>query len=61
MLVFIDWDERYYDRGLNFRAVLLLESFKEVASDPTYVPSEFARTQLIAAADQLIAQLGDSP
>ena len=61
LLVFLDWGERYYDRGLNFRAVLFLENFKEVASDPTYVPSEFARKQLIAAADQLIAQLGDTP
>ena len=61
LLVFLDWGERYQARGLNFRAVLFLENFKEVASDPTYVPSESAREQLIAAADRLIAQLGGTP
>jgi hypothetical protein len=61
MLVFVDWAEFYHDRGYDSRAVLLLEHFKEVASDPTYVPSESAREQLTAAADQLIVQLGGAP
>ncbi|MGH8776048.1 MAG: FIMAH domain-containing protein [Jiangellaceae bacterium] len=38
-------------------AVRDLETFKQQASNPRYVPSESARDQLTAAADQLIAQL----
>jgi hypothetical protein len=60
MLVFVDWSELYHDRGYDSRAVLFLQNFKQVASDPTYVPAESARTQLIGAADQLIAQLSDA-
>ncbi|MGH7129736.1 MAG: FIMAH domain-containing protein [Planctomycetaceae bacterium] len=49
--------EFYIDLGVPSRGVHSMELFKEQASDPHYVPSESARDQLIAAADQLIAQM----
>jgi hypothetical protein len=49
--------EHSIDRGTPALAIQNLEVFKQVASDPRYVPSASARDQLIAAADQLIAQL----
>ena len=45
------------ERGTPEGAIDPLEEFKRQASNPRYVPSESARDQLIAAADQLIAQL----
>lgn len=54
LLVFV---ERNIDRGTPSLAVRDLEEFKRQASNPSYVPSESARDELIAAADQLIAQL----
>jgi hypothetical protein len=56
LLVFV---EHHIDRGTPAGAIATLEEFKEIASDPRYVPSEPARVQLIAAADQLIAHLSD--
>jgi hypothetical protein len=49
--------EQSINRGTPALAIQNLEVFKQVASDPRYVPSAAARDQLIAAADQLIAQL----
>jgi hypothetical protein len=49
--------EQSINRGTPTLAIQNLEVFKQVASDPRYVPSASARDQLIAAADQLIAQL----
>ena len=49
--------ERNVERGTPEGAIDNLEVFKRQASNPRYVPSESARDQLIAAADQLIAQL----
>jgi hypothetical protein len=49
--------EHSINRGTPALAIQNLEVFKQVASDPRYVPSAAARDQLIAAADQLIAQL----
>jgi hypothetical protein len=53
-LVFV---EHGLNRGTPAVAILHLERFKEVALDPRYVPSESAREQLIAAADELLALL----
>ena len=49
--------EQSINRGTPALAIQNLEVFKQVASDPRYVPSAAARDELIAAADQLIAQL----
>jgi hypothetical protein len=49
--------EQAINRGTPTLAIQNLEVFKQVASDPRYVPSAAAKDQLIAAADQLIAQL----
>lgn len=50
--------EYHIDRGTPEGAINNLEGwFKRVASDPQYVPSESAREQLIAAADELIAEI----
>jgi hypothetical protein len=49
--------EHSINRGTPALAIQNLEVFKQVAADPRYVPSASARDQLIAAADQLIAQL----
>jgi hypothetical protein len=49
--------EHSIDRGTPASAIDNLELFKQVASDPRYVPSAAARDELIAAADRLIAQL----
>ena len=54
----LDLAENSINRGTPDSAIYSLELFKQVASDPRYVPSTTARDQLIAAADQLIAQLG---
>jgi hypothetical protein len=48
------------DRGTPASAIYNLELFKQVASDPRYVPSAVARDELIAVADRLIAQLSAS-
>lgn len=55
--ILLDFAEHSVNRGTPGSAVPLLEEFKVQASAPRYVPSESARDQLIAAADQLIAQL----
>jgi len=55
----LDLAENSINRGTPASAIYSLELFKQVASDPRYVPSATARDQLIAAADQLIAQLGE--
>ena len=55
----LDLAENSINRGTPDSAIYSLELFKQVASDPRYVPSATARDQLIAAADQLIAQLGE--
>jgi hypothetical protein len=49
--------EQSINRGTPALAIQNLEVFKQVASDPRYVPSAAARDELIAAADRLIAQL----
>lgn len=49
--------ENSINRGTPALAIQSLEVFKQVASDPRYVPSAAARDQLIAAADQLIGTL----
>lgn len=49
------------DRRTPTLAIHSLELFKDVASTPRYVPSTAARDELIAAADQLIAQLSVTP
>ncbi|MGH8825428.1 MAG: FIMAH domain-containing protein [Jiangellaceae bacterium] len=49
--------ENHIERGTPSGAIRDLEIFKEQASNPRYVLTETARDQLIAAADQLIAQL----
>lgn len=57
LLVMLSMAELYIDRGMPSRGVHSMEVFKEQASNPDYVPSESARDQLLAAADQLIAQM----
>lgn len=49
--------EHYINTGRLSSAIHSLELFKQVASDPGYVPSAAASEELVAAADQLIAQL----
>lgn len=49
--------ERAVQRGTPTLAITNLEEFKRQASEPRYVPSDTASDELIAAADQLIAQL----
>ncbi len=56
-LIFV---EHSINRGTPASAISALEQFKATASDPRYVPSASARDQLIAAANQLIAQLSTS-
>ncbi len=53
--------EHYIKLGVPALAVHGLELFKQVAATPRYVPSASARDQLLAAADQLIAQLSETP
>lgn len=52
--------ENSINRGTPDLAIESLEVFKQVASDPRYVPSAAARDELVAAADKLIAQLSDT-
>jgi hypothetical protein len=56
-LIFV---EHSINRGTPASAISALEQFKATGSDPRYVPSASARDQLIAAANQLIAQLSTS-
>ena len=51
------FEEQSINRGTPALAIQNLEVFKQVATDPRYVPSAAARDELIAAADRLIAQL----
>ena len=50
--------ELYDRRGFDSRTILALELFKDTADDPVRIPSESARQALIAAANQVIVQLG---
>lgn len=53
----LDFAENSINRGTPASAIHSLELFKQVTSDPRYVPSAAARDELNAAADRLIAQL----
>lgn len=57
----LDITEVYYERGITFRTIHSLQSFKQEVADPRFEPSESAVGELTAAADQLIAQLGGTP
>lgn len=58
---FLSMTEVYLDYGITFRAIQSLESFKDYLDEPFFEPSEAAIEELTAAADQLIAQLRDTP
>lgn len=49
--------EWYYDRGYNTRAALWVENARSTAAHPTWVPGETARTEIVAAIDELAALL----